>query len=45
MTEQKEPAELHVYDVPNFSMSVSLWGDRLFDWMREQELVPATARE
>lgn len=39
--EQKKPAELHVYDVPNFSMSVSLWGNRLFDWMREQEFVPS----
>jgi dienelactone hydrolase len=35
-----EHAELHVYDVPNFSMRVSLWGDRLFDWLRSREIIP-----
>jgi dienelactone hydrolase len=33
-------AELHVYDVPVFSMTVDLWGPRLFDWMRERSLLP-----
>ena len=39
--EYGKPAELHAYEVPNFSMRVSLWGDRLFDWMREQAILPA----
>lgn len=38
-------AELHAYEVPNFSMRVRLWGDRLFDWMREQKILPASAAE
>jgi hypothetical protein len=33
-------AELHVYDVPVFSMTVDLWGSRLFDWMREHSFLP-----
>lgn len=33
-------AELHVYEVPNFSMTVDLWGARLFEWMREQAIIP-----
>lgn len=33
-------AELHVFEVPNFSMTVDLWGPRLFDWMREQNILP-----
>jgi dienelactone hydrolase len=33
-------AELHVYEVPNFSMTIDLWGARLFDWMREQAILP-----
>ncbi len=37
----EKPVELHMYDVPNFSMRVSLWGDRLFDWMREQGFIPS----
>ena len=37
-----QPAELHIYSVPNFSMSVDLWGPRLFDWMREQQILPAS---
>lgn len=37
--DQREPAELHVYDVPNFSMSVSLWGDRLVDWLHERNII------
>jgi acetyl esterase/lipase len=36
-----ESAELHIYQVPNFSMTVDLWGPRLFDWMREREILPA----
>ena len=36
-----QPAELHIYAVPNFSMTVDLWGPRLFDWMREQAILPA----
>ncbi|AKH41955.1 dienelactone hydrolase [Altererythrobacter atlanticus] len=32
-------AELHVYEVPNFSMTVDLWGARLFDWMRERGIL------
>ena len=32
--------ELQVYDVPNFSMTVDLWGGRLFDWMRERGILP-----
>lgn len=36
---QRAPAELHVYDVPNFSMTQSLWGDRLMDWMHEQGII------
>jgi len=31
--------ELHVYEVPNFSMTVDLWGGRLFDWMEERGLL------
>ena len=33
-------AELHVYDVPVFSMTVDLWGPRMFDWMRERSILP-----
>ncbi len=29
-----QPAELHIYAVPNFSMTVDLWGPRLFAWMQ-----------
>jgi acetyl esterase/lipase len=36
-----QPAELHIFKVPNFSMTVDLWGPRLFDWMREQQILPA----
>lgn len=32
--------ELHVYEVPNFSMTVDLWGERLFAWMRERSIIP-----
>jgi dienelactone hydrolase len=38
-TEHKAPAELHIYKVPNFSMTVDLWSARLFDWMKEQDLL------
>ena len=41
--ERDQLAELHVYEVPNFSMRISLWGDRLIDWMRERQLLPASA--
>jgi len=40
--EAYQPAELHIYSVPNFSMNVDLWGPRLFDWMREREILPAS---
>ncbi len=40
---ESEPAELHVYDVPNFTMTHDLWGGRLLDWMRERELLERTA--
>jgi acetyl esterase/lipase len=43
--EHGKQAELHVYEVPNFSMRVRLWGDRLFDWMREQKILPTPAPE
>lgn len=36
---ERENAELHVYDVPNFTMTPDLWGDRLLEWMRERELL------
>ena len=36
-----QSAELHIYQVPNFSMTVDLWGPRLFAWMREQGIIPA----
>ncbi|MBO9669508.1 MAG: alpha/beta hydrolase fold domain-containing protein [Sphingobium sp.] len=32
-------AELHVYEVPNFSMTPALWGPRLFDWMIERGIL------
>ena len=34
-----QSAELHIYQVPNFSMSVDLWGPRLFGWMEERGLL------
>lgn len=34
-------AELHVYEVPNFSMTDALWGPRLFDWMAERGILDA----
>lgn len=34
-----EKVELHVYEVPNFSMTVDLWGPRLFEWMAERGLL------
>ena len=36
---ERKPAELHVYDVPNFSMTPELWGPRLIDWMAERGLM------
>lgn len=36
-------AELHIYEVPNFTMTVDLWGPRLFSWMAERGIVPAPA--
>lgn len=37
-------SELHIYEVPNFSMPVSVWADRAFAWMTEQDILrPATA--
>lgn len=38
---EREPAELHVYDVSNFTMTPDLWGGRLLDWMRERGLLHA----
>jgi dienelactone hydrolase len=35
-----QKVELHVYEVPNFSMTVGLWGPRLFDWMQERGITP-----
>lgn len=37
-------AELHIYEVPNFTMTVDLWGPRLFAWMAERGIVPTAAR-
>jgi hypothetical protein len=37
--EERKSAELHVYEVPNFSMTPDLWGGRLLDWMKERELL------
>jgi dienelactone hydrolase len=37
-------AELHIYDVPNFAMPVSLWADRAFAWMDEQKLLTPAPR-
>jgi dienelactone hydrolase len=36
-----QPVELHIYDVPNFTMSEKLWGPRLFDWMRNRGILQA----
>jgi acetyl esterase/lipase len=38
--EAYQSAELHIYQVPNFTMTVDLWGPRLFDWMRERAILP-----
>ena len=38
--EAYQSAELHIYQVPNFSMTVDLWGPRLFAWMRERGIIP-----
>lgn len=43
--EHGQDAEFHAYEVPNFSMRVGLWGDRLFDWMREQSILPKGSAE
>lgn len=43
--DSEQPVELHMYDVPNFSMRVTLWGDRLFDWMRERKFLPPDKSE
>jgi hypothetical protein len=32
-------AELHVYDVPVFSMKVDLWGGRMYDWLKARGIV------
>ncbi|HSG57398.1 MAG TPA: alpha/beta hydrolase fold domain-containing protein, partial [Paracoccaceae bacterium] len=39
--EAYQPAELQIYDVPNFTMTEKLWGPRLFDWMRSRGILPA----
>lgn len=33
------PAEMHVFEVPVFSMTVDLWGERMFEWLRERGLL------
>ena len=38
--EAYQSAELHIYQVPNFSMTADLWGPRLFDWMRDRAILP-----
>lgn len=38
--EAYQSAELHIYQVPNFTMTVDLWGPRLFDWMRDRGILP-----
>lgn len=38
--EAYQSAELHIYQVPNFSMTIELWGPRLFDWMRDRAILP-----
>lgn len=43
--DSEKPVELHMYDVPNFSMRVTLWGDRLFDWMRERGILVSERAE
>lgn len=43
-TSAYQSAELHIFAVPNFSMTERLWGPRLFDWMRGQGLLPAEDR-
>ena len=40
---ERKNAELHVYDVPNFTMTPDLWGERLLEWMQERELLERTA--
>ena len=40
-----EKVELHVFEVPNFSMRVGLWGPRMFDWMEERGILPAQESE
>jgi hypothetical protein len=37
-------AELHIYEVPNFSMTPALWAPRLFDWMTERGILKADRR-
>jgi dienelactone hydrolase len=37
-----EKAELHVYEVPNFSMTAALWSPRLFAWMEERRILPSS---
>jgi len=34
-----QQVELHVFEVPTFSMTVRLWGSRLFDWMIERGIL------
>ena len=38
--EAYQSAELHIYQVPNFSMAADLWGPRLFEWMRDRGILP-----
>lgn len=34
-------AELHVFEVPPFSMTVDLWGPRMFDWLAARGVLAA----
>lgn len=42
--EAGRPAELHVYDVPNFTMPISLYGERIIAWLKEQKMLTVTPK-
>jgi dienelactone hydrolase len=42
--EAGKSAELHLYDIPNFSIRVDHWGDRAFEWMAERKIIPAATQ-
>jgi len=33
--------EIHIFEIPNFGMPVSLWSDRFLQWMNEQGFLNA----